>query len=227
MVLLKRKIQNLYTIITRLCYRVSSSELSALHLKFLILNLEELMPAPVCVLSAGPGVFHRRLRSHRHREQQPSLCRGQTSAAGGGEMSSAQNRWQASADLLQSTKHTLYAGWQSMLITHSYTHTHHSLHCVRCIINNTHSAVSCRTQLALCELHTHVRGHVWLHSSNACRTFHRKFAECQPCRRKPWNNKAIRDACEPGLTAAYLAGLIKALCVIKRNMLCCYNPWSD
>lgn len=37
----------------------------------------------------------------------------------------------------------------------------------------------------------------------------------------------IIDACEPGLTAAYLPGLIKASWVIKRNMLCCLNPWSD
>lgn len=89
-VLLKRKVQNLYTIITRICYRVRPSKLSALVFCFLFSGFK--MPASVCL--AGPGVFHRWLRGYWYWTQHTSLRRGQASAAAGGEMSNTQSRWQ-------------------------------------------------------------------------------------------------------------------------------------
>lgn len=44
----------------------------------------------ICVALAGPGVPRRRLQGDWYRTQQPSLCRGQTSASARGEISSTQ-----------------------------------------------------------------------------------------------------------------------------------------
>lgn len=52
MVLLKRKVQNLYTIITRICYRVRTSKLSALVLGFFVFlggRVQQLKNAYICL----------------------------------------------------------------------------------------------------------------------------------------------------------------------------------
>lgn len=88
MMVLKRKIQNLYTIITRICYQVRTSKTSALFFLFshevLVVRGEQFMH--LSVWFAGLGVFHRRLWGHWYWTQYTSLCRGQASAAARREM---------------------------------------------------------------------------------------------------------------------------------------------
>lgn len=82
MMLLKRKVQNLYTIITRLCYRVRTSHMSAASL-----CASPCVHVCVCVCVAGPGVFNGRLWGHWYWTRHSSLRRGQASAVEGGKMS--------------------------------------------------------------------------------------------------------------------------------------------
>lgn len=124
MLLLKRKMQNLYTIINKICYRVRANRNSPAVFEHNIRVFQAPVSWPRVFASfPGPGVFHRWLWGHWHRTCQAPLCRRPASAPAGGEMSSTHCRWRAYVALLHST-----TPWFVRMVTHVHNTARPVLH---------------------------------------------------------------------------------------------------